>query len=83
MSCIIIVHLNQSVGPCVTDAQAMRLATENAMSDLREELGLGETANIKQCLRILLTRLATGSELVTLNIVETSGVKIPYLLTTS
>ncbi|GAB6030651.1 Inactive phospholipase C-like protein 2 [Chamberlinius hualienensis] len=68
----------RSVSPSIIEAEIMRNVTEMAMNDLREELGLVETANIKQCLRILITRVATSSDNITINIVESTD-KFPEL----
>jgi hypothetical protein len=50
------------------------------MGDLRTECGLGDTANMKQCLRVLLQRLSASPQVNSMAIHDEHGVSIDFKL---
>jgi hypothetical protein len=52
----------------------IRQDADAAMDDLRAECGLGETANMKQCLRVLLQRISASPQVNSLAIQNEHGV---------
>jgi hypothetical protein len=61
-------------------ALKIRQDADAAMEDLRTECGLGDTANMKQCLRVLLQRLAASPQVNSMAIQNEHGVSVHLLL---
>nr|CAD7404918.1 unnamed protein product [Timema cristinae] len=55
------------------EAQKVRLDTETAMDELKAECGLGEMANMKQCLRLLLQRLWACPQIMGISLIDQNG----------
>nr|CAD7440840.1 unnamed protein product [Timema bartmani] len=64
------------------EAQKVRLDTETAMDELKAECGLGEMANMKQCLRLLLQRLWACPQIMGISLVDQNGLPMLKVETT-
>ena len=51
-----------------------RADVTDAMASLQSECGLGDTANIKQCVRVIIQRLASAHDVTGLVLREENGV---------
>lgn len=66
--------------PLVAQAMKWRSDVSEAMCRVRAECGLGDTANIKQCVRVLIQRLASSADVTGLALREEDG--LPVLVVT-
>jgi hypothetical protein len=66
--------LKQGMSQTLEVALKVRQDADAAMEDLRAECGLGDTANMKQCLRVLLQRLSASPQVNSMAIRNEHGV---------
>jgi len=70
----------QGMSQALESALKVRQDTDAAMEDLRTECGLGDAANMKQCLRVLLQRLSASPQVSSMAIRNEHGVSAYLLL---
>jgi hypothetical protein len=70
----------QGMSQTLESALKVRQDADAAMEDLRTECGLGDTANMKQCLRVLLQRLSASPQVNSMAIRNEHGVSAHLLL---
>ena len=70
----------QGISPAVEEGLKVLQDVDSAMEDLRIECGLGETANMKQCLRVLLQRLSASPQVNSMAIQDDHGVRIRIVI---
>ncbi|CAM1332324.1 Uncharacterised protein g10843 [Pycnogonum litorale] len=63
----------KAIEPVFKESHKTRIEVDRAITELRTECGLPETANIKQCLRVIVTRLCSSHDVTDVKLVEENG----------
>ena len=67
-------QISQEAATWLVEGEFEENKVETAWSDLQDECGLGHTANMKQCLKVAISRYMTHPNINNLSIHEENGV---------